>query len=173
MEALGLFAMFLIDQGMPTGLHNIHREHTEGFIADLLAKGQKPATAANRYRSLQAFFKWCVDEDEIKQSPMHNMKPPKVPEEPPEVLTEDQFRRLLKTCDSKTYEDKRGNAIIRLLIDTGMRRAEIAGLKVDDVNLEINVAIVMGKGGATKNKDGGKVMSWKSRYAHTAGKRLD
>jgi site-specific recombinase XerD len=145
MEALTLFAKYLADQGMPTEIQNIHREHTEAFIGHLVSTF-KPATAANRYRSLRVFFKWAVEEGEIKQSPMQNMKPPHVPDEPPAVLTEDELRMLLKTCEGKSYEDRRDNAIIGMLLDTGMRRAEIAGLKVDDVDLDLNVAIVLGKG---------------------------
>lgn len=38
----------------------------------------KPATAAIRYRSLQQFFKWLVNEEEIGESPMAKMKPAKV-----------------------------------------------------------------------------------------------
>ena len=146
MEALCLFADFLVERGMPTDLHALSREHVEAFIADLFAKGQRPATALNRFGSLRAFFKWAAEEGEVKDSPMRNMKPPHVPEEPPAVLTEEQLRKLLKTCEGKTYEQRRDNAVIRLLLDTGMRRAEIAGLSVDDVNLDTNVAIVMGKG---------------------------
>jgi site-specific recombinase XerD len=77
---------------------------------------------------------------------MRNMKPPHVPEEPPAVLSADQLRKLLKTCEGKSYEDRRDNAIIRLLLDTGMRRAEIAGLKLEDMDLDSNIAVVMGKG---------------------------
>ena len=139
MEALGLFGDFLTAQGMPTEVTAIHREHIEAFLGDLLARGQKPATAANRYRSLQSFFRWASEEGEIKKSPMRNMKPPHVPEEPPDVLTEDQLRRILKTCEGKSYEDRRDNAIIRLLIDTGMRRAEITGLKIEDLDLDRNL----------------------------------
>ena len=146
MEALGLFGEFLAEQGMPTELYGIRREHIEAFIADLLDRGQKPATAANRYRSLQAFFKWAMQDDEINDSPMRNMKPPHVPEAPPDVLTEEQLRRMLKTCEGKSYEARRDNAILRLLIDTGMRRAEIAGLKMEDLDLDRNLAYVMGKG---------------------------
>lgn len=146
MEALGLFGTFLAEQGMPTDITGIHREHIEAFLADLLARSQKPATAANRYRSLQSFFKWASEEGEIRESPMKNMKPPHVPEAPPDVLTEDQLRRILKTCDGKSYEDRRDMAILRLLIDTGMRRSKIAGLKVEDVDIDHNVARVMGKG---------------------------
>lgn len=146
MEALGLFGEFLAAQGMPTELEAIHREHIEAFISDLLAKKQRPATAANRYRSLQAFFKWAANEGEIKDSPMRNMKPPHVPEEPPDVLTDEQLKRILKTCEGRTFEERRDNAIIRLLIDTGMRRSEIAGLRLEDLDLDYNVARVMGKG---------------------------
>ena len=39
----------------------IHREHVEAFIEHLLAT-YKPATAANRYAGLRAFFNWAVDE---------------------------------------------------------------------------------------------------------------
>jgi site-specific recombinase XerD len=146
MEALRLFGAFLADKGMPTEIPNIRREHVESFIADLLARW-KPATANNRHRALQAFFKWAVEEGEIKDSPMARMKPPKVPEAPPPVLTEDQIHRLLKACAGKDFAARRDTAIILLLYDTGMRRAELAGLKVSDLDLDQNVAFVMGKGG--------------------------
>lgn len=105
-----------------------------------------PATASNRYRALQVFFKWLVEEGEIKVSPMANMKPPRVPEEPPPVLSDDQLRRLLKACEGRDFETRRDMAIIRLFVDTGMRLSELSGLKVDDIDFEANVAIVLGKG---------------------------
>lgn len=81
-EALILFGRFLDAQGMPKGVGSLRREHVESFITDLLERF-KPATASNRYRALQSFFKWCVEEGEITRSPMERMKPPVVPEEPP------------------------------------------------------------------------------------------
>ena len=58
----------------------------------------KPASAANRYRSLQQFFKWLVIEGQIKTSPMANMEPPKVPMDPPPVLGGHQLNALIKAC---------------------------------------------------------------------------
>jgi site-specific recombinase XerD len=130
---------------MPTNCGAIRREHIESFMSELLAR-YKPATAANRYRSIQAFFKWLAEENEIAASPMARMSPPHVPEEPPAVLTEDEIRRLLKACAGREFEDFRDTAIILLLIDTGRRRAECAGLKVDDIDFDTNVAVVLGKG---------------------------
>ena len=120
-EALRLFDDFITTQGMPREVSSIRRDHVEAFIADQLAR-RKPATASNRYRSLQAFWEWCVSEGEIKFSPMENMNPPKVPEYMPPVLSEDDLRRLLKACEGMGFEDRRDMAIVRLLLDTGARR---------------------------------------------------
>jgi site-specific recombinase XerD len=103
-------------------------------------------TVVARYRACATFFRWCVEEGEIRVSPMERMHPPKAPVAPPAVLTEDELRRLLKTCDGKDFTSRRDLAILRLLIDTGMRRSEIAGLKVGDLDWEQNVAHVLGKG---------------------------
>lgn len=58
---------------MPRAVAAIHREHVEAFVEDQLAR-LKPASAANRYRSLQQFFRWLVDEGEIKESPMARVR---------------------------------------------------------------------------------------------------
>jgi len=144
-EAVRKFGEFLLDKGMPTEAAHIRREHVEAYIADVLANW-KPATAHNRYRSLHSFFNWLSDEGEITASPMERMKPPNIPEESPDVLSEDDLRKLLKACAGKTHEELRDTAIIMLFMDTGMRRNELAGLKVDDLDFDHNIAVVMGKG---------------------------
>ncbi len=144
-EAVTQFARFLAAQGMPTEPANITREHVEAFVAGLLATC-KPATAANRYRSLQQYFKWLVEEGEVKASPMAKTRPPKVPEQPPDVLSEAALARLLKACGGRTFRARRDTALIRLLIDTGLRRAELGKLTVADVDLEQQTVRVLGKG---------------------------
>ena len=59
---------------------------------------------------------------------MTNMKRSHVPEGPPAVLTEGQLRAMLKTCNSKAFEDRRDAEIIRLFVDAGMRLFELTGL---------------------------------------------
>ena len=144
-ESVRQFASYLRETGMPQGLSTITREHVESFITHLLAKW-KPATANNRYRGLQAYFKWLVDAGEIRESPMIRMKPPKIPEQSPEVLSEEDIVRMLKACEGRSFEDRRDAAIIRLLLDTGLRRSELANLKLDDLNLDDQTVTVMGKG---------------------------
>jgi site-specific recombinase XerD len=145
MEAVRLLDRYLNQQGMPNKLTSVGRDHIEAFIADQLDQW-RPATANNRYRSLQQFFKWAQEEGEIKASPMTNMKPPHVPEEPAPVISLEQLRRLLRNCEGRDFMDRRDMAIIRLLIDIGARRSELAGLRVQAVDFDMNVAHVLGKG---------------------------
>ncbi len=152
LEGLDRFATFLIQRSMPTDLVGIRREHVETFLAEILETG-KAATAANRYRSLQQFWRWAVDEGEVKESPMARMRPPKVPEQPPAVLREDELRKLLAACSGPRFEDRRDEAIIRLFIGTGARLAEIASLRwtpdddmTNDVDLDEGIIRVLGKG---------------------------
>src|SRR5438445_7320750 len=111
-SAVAQFAEHLKRKGMPVVLEYISREHVESFINHLLATA-KPATANNRYRGLQAYFKWAVGEGEITQSPMVNMRPPKLVEQPPDVLSEADIHRLLKACAGTSVPDRRDTAIIR------------------------------------------------------------
>jgi site-specific recombinase XerD len=136
---------FLRERGMPTAVGCLAREHVEAFIAELL-QTRSASTASNRFRALQQFFKFLVEEGEIADSPMRRMKPPLVPTHPVDVLSEGQLRALIGTCSSKSFEDRRDEAILRLLVDTGMRRGELLGISIDDLDLDQNVAYVVGNG---------------------------
>lgn len=146
LNALEGFRRYLAAQGMPTGLRAIRREHLEAYLVALQDGWKKPATISLAYRSLQPFWKWALAEDEIAASPMERMTPPIVPDTPPPVLTLEQLQALLQVCQGSTFEARRDTAIVRLLIDTGMRRGELVGLKVEDVDFDQDVALVMGKG---------------------------
>ena len=83
---------------------------------------------------------------------MANLRPPRVPEE--RRFSSQTTCALLATCDGTGFEARRDMAILRLFLDTGMRRTELANLTLADVDLKkgtragdgTNTAVVMGKG---------------------------
>lgn len=131
--------------GGPGGPAGLTRAHLEDFIASMTAT-RSAATASVTYRALQQFARWLVEEGECARSPMELMRPPIVPEQPVPVLADDQLRALLRGTDGTDLVSRRDAAILRLFIDTGGRRGEIAGLRVEDVDLDQDVAHVLGKG---------------------------
>jgi site-specific recombinase XerD len=149
LDAVGLFAGYLERSGMLTRLDAITREHVEAFIAAELER-VSPTSVHIRYRGLQQFFRWAVSDGEITVSPMVNMHPPIVPEQPVPVISPDQLAALIKACSGTTFADRRDLALVRLFIDTGCRRAELTNLSVEDVDLRARQATVTGKGRRTR-----------------------
>lgn len=165
-EACSQLLEFLRDSGMPTGVAKIGREHVEAFVGRLV-QTKSPATANNRYRALSALFNFLVDFGEISGSPMAEMKPPKVPEVPVPVLSEEQVKRLLAACEGKSLEDRRDMAVLRLFIDTGMRLSELTNLTVTDIDVVARVAVVVGHGRRPRIcRFGAKAASALDRYMH-------
>ncbi len=145
--AVTQFADFLDGHDMPVEVSEIRREHVEAFLADLITRGRSAATARTRFGGLQVFFKWAVEEGEIASSPMERMSPPMVPEQPVEVISDAELRKLIATVEAdRTFYGRRDTAIIRLFVDSGMRVSELAGIEVSDIDVPNGVVQVMGKG---------------------------
>jgi integrase/recombinase XerC len=95
-EALGPFARYIARQAIDdVGL--VTAEHVDAFITELLDT-RAPATANNRFRALQQFFRWLHDEDHVEINPMARLKPPPIPEKPVPILEVADLKALLKTC---------------------------------------------------------------------------
>jgi site-specific recombinase XerD len=145
-EAVEGLSRFLIERGMPRQVSAIRREHVEAYVESILAQWTA-ATALNRYQGLRQFWNFLLEDGEITESPMARMRPPKVPEAPPPVLTDDELRALLKAAEGGTFEQRRDTALLRVLIDTGARVSEIANLTVgEDLDLDSGTLTVVGKG---------------------------
>jgi site-specific recombinase XerD len=145
-ESIRQLTDFLVGHGMPIVAANVKREHVEAWLADLAERGRAPATRNKRYMASRSFFAWCVEEGECPVSPMARMKPPPIPETPVAIVDDDVLRKLVKACEGREFVDRRDMALIRLLIDSGLRRGEAAGLTLDDLDLDNDVVIVVGKG---------------------------
>lgn len=146
---------YLREQGKPTKVDKIGPDEVRSFLETMVAT-RAAATARQRYASLTQLFKWMLSEGEIAINPMTVIRPPKVPEQPVPLLTDDDLRKLLATCQGKSFDALRDEAILRLFIDSGMRLGELAGLQVGHVDLDLEVATVLGKGRRLRSTPFGK-----------------
>jgi site-specific recombinase XerD len=62
---------------------------------------------------------------------MDGMKPPQLPEQPVDVVRLEHLARLLKICEGRDFTSRRDTAVILLLVDTCMRRAECVGMTLE------------------------------------------
>lgn len=151
-HAVEKLARFLAEKGMPVVVANISGEHVREFIADALTR-HKPASVSSYFRGCQQFFRFLVEEGELRETPMRHQTAPQVPEAEVPVLQAEELKALLAACHGQGFEARRDLALLTLLIDTGLRRTEVAGLRLDfaddaqnDVDLDQGLLRVMGKG---------------------------
>ncbi len=123
----------------------------QAFIADLLENGAEAATARSRQLSLQRFVAWLVDESELDDNPLLGLKQPRMDRKVVQALTDEELTRIIKACNGKSLKDRRDEAIVRLMAETGMRAGEVIGLQTTDVDLQRGLVTVRrGKGGTCR-----------------------
>ena len=147
-------------------VQEITTEHLEDYLAYLqdrvrwfgertyaepkkLSKGHINA----QYRRLNRFFNWLVERGPLVENPMLSISPPRLEEKTVPVITEDQMRDLLTLTDpslartpAHRFRLVRDRALLYAFWDTPGRLAEIAKLRLDDVDLADGTLLVMGKG---------------------------
>lgn len=175
LPTLEKFDGFLAERGMPRRVGSIRREHVQSYLVDLGERaGRKgarisPATVSKEHRALAVFWKWLVEEDEITASPMERMKRPLVPPTPRKPLTTEDVEKLLATCAGKTFEDRRDTAMLLFLFDSGMRRGELAGLQVADLDLRAHAITVRPETSKVRQP---KIVGFGERTAYHLGRYL-
>lgn len=107
------------------------------------------STARQRYGSLNVFFGWLMDEEEIEVNPMDKVSAPSVEDKPIDIIPEPVFQRFLDTCDG-SFKGRRDKAVIWMLWDTGVRLGEISGIRLGDYSTLEGYASVRGKTGPSK-----------------------
>jgi site-specific recombinase XerD len=120
----------------------------QAFTADLLDAGAQAATARTRHMALRQFATWLTEEGEIDSNPLLGVKPPKLDSKVVDALSDEQLRLLIKACAGKGFMDRRDDAIVRLMAETGLRAGEVISMQVADMDLQQGRATVRrGKGG--------------------------
>src|SRR5664280_3767958 len=117
----------------------------ESYLGDVLDRSSA-SNAAKHYRSLQQFVRWLVDEGELDANPMARIHAPRVPERQVAIFTDAELINLLSVCKGNAFTQRRSAAILRVLMDTGCRAAEVTGLQLGDVDLDMGAITVLGKG---------------------------
>lgn len=144
-QAVRFFSRWLESEGRTAVLTEVNRAAIREWLA-VLSDTHEPGTVKVRYRGLFRFCRWLVEEGELPANPMATLSPPTLKMKPVPVLSDDELTALLKACAGKEFADRRDEALIRLLLDCGVRVSEACGLRVDDLDLDQGMAIVLGKG---------------------------
>lgn len=119
------------------------------FVMELMGPRKYTATSVRRkIAALRAFYALQKREARRTDNPAQDVPPPKAGKRLPHVMSEVEVAKLLRTrVSGKTdFQRLRDVAMMELLYASGIRRAELVGLNISDVDLDRRVMRVIGKG---------------------------
>lgn len=127
---------------------DLTRALVNAFIADLLDEGAEAATARSRQLSLRRFSTWLAEEGELPEDQLVGLKPPKLDSKIVPELSDDQLKALIKACAGRDFWERRDEAVIRIMVETGARIGEVVAMTTDDIDVAAGIIIIRrGKGG--------------------------
>lgn len=144
-DAVRSLAAWLAETDPGIGPAEVTRDHIRGWIVHT-RETRSSSTARGRFSGLRHFFRWAAEEGEVPTDPTQGVKTPAPGSPKTPVLNAAQARALIEAAKGSDFAARRDRAILLMFLDGGLRLAELAGLKVADVDLKDRLVYVSGKG---------------------------
>ncbi|OZM73959.1 integrase [Amycolatopsis antarctica] len=157
-----------------TAPEHIDRRHIDLWLGHLTRQGRKEATRRVRLLAVRFWLDYLVDthDCDLTVNPAARIPLPVPKDHPVPIIDDDSLAALLKATAGRDFFAIRDTAIIRLLLDTGVRRGEVVGIDVDDLDLRTQEVTVTGKGGKTRTLPiGGKTALALRKYLRVRATR--
>lgn len=139
------FAKFLLDTESIENLQKADKKMVRNFIIHLNNQKLSKRSINRKISTLKSFYNFLLRISEIKTSPLEGISMLKFYAEKQVPFSEEEMKHLLLILEEAQVEllDK---LIIEVLYQTGMRRAELCNLPLENVNFSRNEIVVIGKG---------------------------
>jgi integrase/recombinase XerC len=154
------FERFLKDSGTSLSsrgevrMENVDRLAIRKYLS-FLHRRNKKSSIARKISTLRSFFKYLVKEERISSNPAKTVSSPKVEKMLPTALTVDETFRLVESTkgipetppsEKEKKRRLRDLTILELLYSSGLRVSELVGLNANQLDPELGIVKVMGKG---------------------------
>lgn len=122
---------FLADKGI-TDIKEIIADNLEEFKQFLKDNKYTLKSISRKLNSIKSFFKYLIGEGIVTISPAGGVSHPKYEVTPPRILSPLEYRALRDAVK----DDIRMYGIVELLLQTGLRIGELAGIQLQDISIE-------------------------------------
>lgn len=134
------------------GIHQatqVSVNHLRAYLAACQQARLLPSTIRTRATIISCFFNWCVEEGIIQENPMRRVRRPKKPQGRRAVFTEGELLALFAAA-KRSRDPVRNKAMLCLLLDCGLRAAELVSLRREQYDPARSIFVVNGKGNKTR-----------------------
>ncbi len=159
---LNLFAAYLEERWNCTDLASVSHLEIRDWQASLAERGISANSIKTKLVVIRSFYRYLRRQGIVTSDVMSKIVTPKVPKHLPVFFTEKETRHIYDDANfDDTFEGRRNQLLLRLLYETGMRRAEVVGLTEKSVDFVANSLKVLGK------RDKERIIPIENELAHT------
>ena len=127
-------------------LDELEAYHVREWQMGLMNDGEAPGTILKQLAALRAWFKYLRRQGYYDRDIMAKVMPPKLPKRLPVFFRENEVERIYSDMFPHTFDGEMERLVLRMLYETGMRRSELAMLRVGGIDLSAKSVKVRGKG---------------------------
>lgn len=140
------FATYLQETYIIEEIEAVKPIHVRSWLVSLRESKHAERSLQRKISTLKSWYKFLMKREFVSVSPLAQITAPKAPKRIPTFLEQEQSKDLYhKTVFEDSFEGRTHALILELLYQTGIRRAELIGLKETDIDLYRNQIVVMGK----------------------------
>lgn len=140
---------FWKNNGGFNGFKQVTSRDIEIYIASLASTGLSQASQARKLSSLKSFYKFLTRRNLVEVDPTQTVSIHRKSKKLPEFFYEPEIKKVLDSLSASDKLTVRNKAMFELFYATGMRVSEVSNLTLEQIDFDVQMILVHGKG----NKD--------------------
>lgn len=141
------FLNFSKDKFDVSDVKQINHSLIRTWMVELISQNTSTRSINRKISTLKTYFTFLLKKNEITVNPMLKIISPKSSKKLPVFVPEKEIKKLLASLKASTeFKDIRDGLVLTLLYATGMRKAELIGLLIENINYEKRTIKILGKG---------------------------
>ena len=150
-EALGAFFRFAEFPEDGTGSEEALPSIVRGYVAWMMEQGRSPKTVQLHLSAISSYYRYLIRQGLCSSNPATLLVRPKTGRSIPDFYAQEAINSLIDMpVDEGNFDMVQTHAVLHTLYSTGIRRAELAGLRFSDLDFRRNLIRVHGKGNKTR-----------------------
>jgi integrase/recombinase XerD len=139
-------SQFLSHEENAIAVENIQLKDLQSFLKWIGGLGMTASSQSRIISGIRSFFKYCLQENLVKQDPTELLETPKLRRTLPDFLSVEEINRIIRAIDLSKPEGERNRAILETMYSCGLRVSELVNLRLSSLYPELGFIKVIGKG---------------------------
>ncbi len=137
---------FITIQHSGSAIEQIILSDLQSFLKWIGGLGMTASSQSRIISGIRSFFKYCLQENLIKNDPTLLLETPKLRRNLPDFLSVDEINRIIQAIDLSKPEGERNRAILETMYSCGLRVSELVNLRLSGLYPDLGFIKVIGKG---------------------------